>query len=39
LLFNPISGPKTRKWLSDRFFGGGGDFTYKNGAGNGSAGA
>jgi hypothetical protein len=39
LLFNPISGPKTRKWLSNRFFGGGDDFTYKNGGGNGSAGA
>jgi hypothetical protein len=39
LLFNPISGPKTRKWLSNRFFGGGDDFTYKNGGGNGSAGS
>jgi hypothetical protein len=39
LLFNPISGPKTRKWLSNRFFGRGDDFTYKNGGGNGSAGS
>ena len=31
LLFNPISGPKTRKWLSDRLFGGGDDFTYQGG--------
>lgn len=37
VLFNPVTGPKTRRWLSDRLFGGGGDdeFTYQ---GNGSAG-
>jgi gas vesicle protein len=35
LLFNPLSGPQTRKWLSDRLFGGGDDFTYQGG--NGSA--
>jgi hypothetical protein len=36
ILFNPITGPATRKWLSDRALGGGDDFTYKGG--NGSAG-
>ena len=30
-LFNPISGEATRKWLSDRLFGGGDDFTYQGG--------
>jgi hypothetical protein len=34
-LFNPITGPKTRKWISDRLFGGDDDFTYRGG--NGSA--
>ncbi|HWX08856.1 MAG TPA: hypothetical protein VNY33_02665 [Gaiellaceae bacterium] len=37
ILFNPLTGPQTRKWLSDRALGGGDDFTYKGGAGNGSA--
>jgi hypothetical protein len=38
ILFNPLTGPQTRKWLADRLFGGGGDdeFTYQGG--NGSAG-
>ncbi|MDX6487357.1 MAG: hypothetical protein QOF43_2510 [Gaiellaceae bacterium] len=36
LLFNPITGSQTRKWLSDRLFGDGGDFTYQGG-GNGSS--
>ena len=36
VLFNPITGPATRKWLSDRLFGGGDDFTYQGG-GNGSS--
>lgn len=35
VLFNPITGPATRKWLSNRLFGGGDDFTYQ--AGNGSS--
>jgi hypothetical protein len=41
VLFNPLTGPQTRKWLSDRLFGGGDDFTYEggNGSGNGSAGS
>jgi hypothetical protein len=35
VLFNPLTGPKTRKWLSDRVLGGSDDFTYQGG-GNGS---
>ena len=38
VLFNPFSGPQTRKWLSDLILGGGDDFTYQGGAGNGSSG-
>ena len=38
VLFNPFTGLQTRKWLSDRVLGGGDDFTYQGGAGNGSAG-
>ena len=37
ILFNPLTGAQTRKWLSNRIFGGGDDFTYQGG-GNGSAG-
>ncbi len=33
ILFNPMTGPQTRKWISDRLFGGGDDFTYQ-GSGN-----
>ncbi|MDX6466556.1 MAG: hypothetical protein QOI27_1596 [Gaiellaceae bacterium] len=36
VLFNPLTGSQTRKWLSDRVLGGGDDFTYKGG-GNGSS--
>ncbi len=36
ILFNPLTGAQTRKWLSNRIFGGGDDFTYQGG--NGSAG-
>jgi hypothetical protein len=32
-LFNPFTGEATRKWLSDRLFGGGDDFTYQGGSG------
>ena len=35
ILFNPFTGPQTRKWLSEHLLGGGGDFTYQGG--NGSA--
>jgi hypothetical protein len=31
ILFNPISGPQTRKWLSDRLFGPADEFTYQGG--------
>jgi gas vesicle protein len=31
LLFNPLTGAQTRKWLSERVFGGGDDFTYQGG--------
>jgi hypothetical protein len=33
VLFNPITGESTRKWLSDRVLGGGDDFTYQGGGG------
>jgi hypothetical protein len=38
ILFNPITGPATRKWLSDLMFGGDDDFTYSGGSGAGSTG-
>ena len=31
ILFNPVSGAQTRKWLSDRLFGPSDDFTYQGG--------
>lgn len=37
VLFNPITGPPTRKWLSNRLFGGGDDFTYQGGNGSSSS--
>jgi hypothetical protein len=36
ILFNPVSGPQTRKWLSDRLFGPSDDFTYQGGGNSGS---
>jgi len=33
ILFNPFTGPQTRKWLSERFLGDGDDFTYQGGNG------
>lgn len=36
ILFNPITGPATRKFVSDRLFGGGDDFTYQGGNGSSS---
>jgi hypothetical protein len=33
VLFNPVTGPPTRKWISDRIFGSSDDFTYQ-GSGN-----
>jgi hypothetical protein len=35
ILFNPFTGPQTRKWLADRIFGGGDDFTYQGSGSNG----
>ena len=32
ILFNPITGPQTRKFISDRLLGGGEDFTYQGSA-------
>src|SRR5918912_1302965 len=29
ILFNPVTGAQTRKWLSDRLFGSSDDFTYQ----------
>jgi hypothetical protein len=36
ILFNPFTGPATRKWLSDKAFGGGDDFRYQGSGSNGS---
>ncbi|MGI8420774.1 MAG: hypothetical protein ACR2MU_00680 [Gaiellaceae bacterium] len=37
ILFNPATGPATRKFISDKLFGGGDDFTYSSpGSSNGS---
>jgi hypothetical protein len=33
ILFNPATGPATRRWLSDKLFGGSDDFTYQGGNG------
>jgi hypothetical protein len=39
ILFNPVTGPATRNWVKDRFFGSDDDFTYQgNNAGNSGAG-
>jgi hypothetical protein len=35
VLFNPVTGPKARRFLADRIFGGGDDFTYQGGNGSG----
>jgi len=35
-LFNPLTGPQTREWVSNRLFGGGDDFTYQGGNGSNS---
>jgi hypothetical protein len=33
ILFNPATGPATRRWLSEKLFGGSDDFTYQAGDG------
>ena len=38
LLFNPITGPETRRWLKEKLLGGGGDFGYQSPSGNGTGG-
>jgi gas vesicle protein len=37
ILFNPVSGAQTRKWLSDTIFGSSDEFTYQGGGGNSGA--
>ncbi len=37
ILFNPISGAQTRKWLSDQLFGSSDEFTYQGGGNSGSS--
>jgi hypothetical protein len=39
ILFNPVSGAQTRKWLSDSLFGSSDEFTYQGGGGNSGAGS
>lgn len=39
ILFNPVTGPATRKWLSDALLGGGDDFTYEGGSDGGNSAA
>jgi hypothetical protein len=34
ILFNPVTGAQTRKWLSDKLFGPTDEFTYQGGGGN-----
>jgi hypothetical protein len=36
ILFNPVSGAQTRKWLSDKLFGPSDEFTYQGGGDGGS---
>ena len=35
-LFNPVTGPATRKWVSDKVFGSSDDFTYQSSGNSGS---
>ena len=37
ILYNPVTGPETRKWVSDSLFGGGDDFTYQPSEANGTS--
>ena len=34
ILFNPVTGPQTRKFISDKIFGGSDEFTYEGSSGN-----
>lgn len=38
ILFNPVTGPATRKWLADTVLGGDDDFTYQGGSSSGENG-
>ncbi len=38
ILFNPMTGPQTRKWVSDKIFGSSDDFTYGGGDNSSTAG-
>ena len=37
ILFNPATGPATRRWLSDKIMGGGDDFTYQGDSSSGNS--
>ncbi|HVN62137.1 MAG TPA: hypothetical protein VMT59_12785 [Gaiellaceae bacterium] len=37
VFYNPVTGPETRKWVSESVLGGGDDFTYQASEGNGSS--
>jgi hypothetical protein len=37
ILFNPVTGSQTRKWLSDRLFGSTDEFTYQGGGNSGAS--
>jgi hypothetical protein len=39
LLFNPVTGPETRRWLKDKLFGGDDEFGFDEQSGNGGMGA
>jgi hypothetical protein len=39
ILFNPVTGPQTRKWISDKLFGGSDDFTYGGNSSGGGSGS
>jgi hypothetical protein len=39
LLFNPVTGPETRRWMKDRLFGGEDEFGFDEQSGNGGIGA
>src|SRR5919109_2002253 len=39
VLFNPVSGAQTRKWLSDKLFGPSDEFTYQGGGNSGASGS
>ncbi|MGE5272500.1 MAG: hypothetical protein ACM3QU_01840 [Verrucomicrobiota bacterium] len=39
LLFNPFTGPETRRWMKDKLFGGDDEFGFEEQSGNGGIGA